>query len=262
MVKTLSDPVPTAAKERPRAATWRLRAAGLALWPDTCPTAPPFEHGWVHRGNERMLRRLLAKRRPKVVVELGSWLGLCTTLLLEETEESGAAVFAVDPWDAAFLRSDETLHRQYARDPTAVRILDTVPLYDTFLVNVWPYRQRCFPMRMTSGEGLAAIARLGAPVGMVYVDADHSYDAVRADLRACAAHFPDALLCGDDWQWPAVQRAVTDHAASHAGLAVHADPTENWWWLEGPAEGAPPAAGCTRKRRRVEFVAAEESSES
>ena len=40
-------------------------------------------HGWVHAGNERLLRRLLRDRAPRVAVELGSWLGLCATMLLE-----------------------------------------------------------------------------------------------------------------------------------------------------------------------------------
>eukprot|EP00964_Phaeocystis_antarctica_P043511 scaffold24975_cov58-Phaeocystis_antarctica.AAC.2 len=37
----------------------------------------------VHAGNERLLRRLLRDRAPRVAVELGSWLGLCATMLLE-----------------------------------------------------------------------------------------------------------------------------------------------------------------------------------
>ena len=49
---------------------WRLAAAKLRLWPDEKPAVQPFDHGWVHAGNERVLRWLLASRKPRVVVEL------------------------------------------------------------------------------------------------------------------------------------------------------------------------------------------------
>lgn len=246
------------------AKTWRLRAASLGLWPEKRPATPSRMHGWLHGGNERVLRSLIADRAPRVIIEIGSWLGLCTTLLMQETEALGTAVFAVDPWDAAFIRSDDALRSQYTRDPTAVAILDSVPLYTTFLKNLWPHRRRCFPLRMPSHEGLAAIARLGAPVDMIYVDGDHSYEAVLADLREARAHFPDALVCGDDWLWPEVRRAVRKHAASVGGLEVRAHPRENWWVLDRTAlpyeaetrAGAASGEQACKRQRCVEFVSA------
>jgi predicted O-methyltransferase YrrM len=50
-----------------------------------------------------MLRQLIQEQQPKVIVELGSWLGLCTAFLLEQSASGGAAVFAIDRWDAALL---------------------------------------------------------------------------------------------------------------------------------------------------------------
>lgn len=155
-----------------RLAAARLRLWPSAL-PDG---VRPYHHGWVHRGNETMcaprarvdrgrvstadatarasartceltaaarrlatrrrLRQLLRARRPKVVVEVGCWLGLCTQLLLEaSTHEAysdaaavasagslpasegapssgGAAVFAIDRWDADFLLREQ--HAQCA----------------------------------------------------------------------------------------------------------------------------------------------------
>ncbi|KAL1518674.1 hypothetical protein AB1Y20_002962 [Prymnesium parvum] len=209
---------------------WRLAAAALRLWPDEQPDVAPFMHGWVHLGNERLVRRLIASRRPRVLVELGSWLGLFTTFLLEETELCGASVFAVDPWDAARLQTSQA--DQYAADPEARRILADVPLYATFLANTWPHRHRLFPLRMTSLEGLAQIERLGAPVDLVYIDGDHSLDAVLADLEACHALFPEAAVVGDDWQWPEVRQAVRQFCTEHPMLQVVSHPRENWWYLE------------------------------
>ena len=98
-----------------------------------------------------MLKRLIGERKPRVIVELGSWLGLCTALLLEES--GNAAVFAIDRWDATFLLDQQ--RDQYARDDEALGMLNGIPLYDTYLANTWEWRQRLFPMRMDTVDGLA-----------------------------------------------------------------------------------------------------------
>ena len=219
---------------QPVSTTWRLSAARLQLWPTEPPSVQPYHHGWVHRGNERMLRQLIQEHQPKVIVELGSWLGLCTNFLLSAS--SGAAVFAIDKWDATFLLQEQ--FEQYARDREALGLLrgadgePPLPLHDTFLVNMWPWRTRLFPLRMGTAEGLKLIASIGAPVGLIYVDADHTHDGVLADLREAAHSFPSALVCGDDWQWPGVRSALEQHVVDNGGrLKIMAHPAENWWWL-------------------------------
>lgn len=231
--------------------TWRLGAARLRLWPEEPPArVRQYHHGWVHTGNERMLRRLIATRRPRVIVELGSWLGLCTTLLLEETVGGGthgggggqgAAVFAIDRWDPAFLLTAQA--DQYAADEEALRILHAdgldVPLYETFLVNMWAWRRRLFPLRMDTRAGLETIAAIHAPVDFIYIDADHTNDGCLADLRAARRLFPTAMLCGDDWQWSGVRAAVEHFAADDCGgrVIVRSCANENWWWLDEGNDG-------------------------
>ena len=84
----------------------------------------PLEHGWLHAGNEALLTRLLREREPRVVVELGSWLGLCMGVMLEAAPSS--TVLAVDLWDGAqLLRSQR---EQYEHDEPAMRILREAPL--------------------------------------------------------------------------------------------------------------------------------------
>eukprot|EP00304_Pavlova_gyrans_P010876 CAMPEP_0206037990 /NCGR_PEP_ID=MMETSP1466-20131121/3809_1 /ASSEMBLY_ACC=CAM_ASM_001126 /TAXON_ID=44452 /ORGANISM="Pavlova gyrans, Strain CCMP608" /LENGTH=100 /DNA_ID=CAMNT_0053412565 /DNA_START=1 /DNA_END=300 /DNA_ORIENTATION=+ len=99
-------------------------------------------HGWVHKGNERMLRRLIQERAPRVIVELGSWLGLCTELMLEESAPFGSSLFAIDRWDASWLLSEQA--DQYAHDAEAQRLLVAFrdSLYETFIANLWAHRSR------------------------------------------------------------------------------------------------------------------------
>ena len=75
-------------------------------------------------------------------------------------------------------------------------------------------------------------------------------------------------MCGDDWQWLGVRRAVVAFAAE-TGLGVASHRKENWWllesklleplrdrWLE-PASPAAPLGGPEPKRARVvEFTSA------
>ena len=218
--------VHAAASAPAASSTWRIAAAKLQLWPSEPPAVQTYHHGWVHKGNETMLKRLIAERKPRVIVELGSWLGLCTALLLEES--GNAAVFAIDRWDATFLLDQQ--RDQYARDDEALGMLNGIPLYETFLVNTWEWRQRLFPMRMDTVDGLRAVAALGAPVDLIYIDADHTEAGVTRDIRAAEECFPDALICGDDWSWPGVRQAVEKYAADSGGrLAVEAH--QNWWVL-------------------------------
>ena len=81
-----------------------------------------------------------------------------------------------------------------------------------------------------NGPYSRAVAALGAPVDLIYIDADHTEAGVTRDIRAAEECFPDALICGDDWSWPGVRQAVEKRAADSGGrLAVEAD--ENWWVL-------------------------------
>ena len=269
-------------------ATWRLEAARLQLWPREPPTVAPYMHGWVHVGNERMLRRLVRERAPRVIVELGCWLGLCTDLLLELSAELGSAVFAVDRWDSEYLLQSQ--RDQYERDEIGLRVLQggvlscahygasngaaPVPLHDTFLINLWEHRARLFPLRMDTLEGIATIQRLGAAdvVGLVYIDANHETVAVLADLQAATRAFPNATCCGDDWQWASVRAAVEQYMSEQGEgrLRLNAHPAENWWDLEpvvpppatalGPhAEGE--AVEQQPQRTFVEFVIGQRGAE-
>ena len=124
-----------------------------------------------------------------------------------------------------------------------------------FLANMWEHRSRVFPLRRPSVEGMEQVAALGAPVDLVYIDADHTFEAALADLRAAHRCFPHALLSGDDWQWQGVRRAVEQFACERGDMHVHAHDKENWWWLERRAGPLPhgPRGGA------VEFVPASDT---
>lgn len=119
------------------------------------------------------------------IVEVGSYLGRSTCFLASGT--AGAHIWAVDPWDLpgnrdskrhAFARSStrEAFHRHLIECGVAHK----VTAVQAFSLD-------------------AAAAWDGPPIGLLYIDAVHSYEAVKADYEAWTPHLaPGGVVAFDD----------------------------------------------------------------
>jgi hypothetical protein len=107
-------------------------------------------------------------------VEIGSWRGRSTAYMGVEIANSGKNIRfdAVDTWAGSI---DEPEHQN---DPAAVN--DT--LYNEFLANIEPVQQYITPVRMTSLEAAGTYA--DNSLDFVFIDAQHDYDSVHADILA------------------------------------------------------------------------------
>jgi predicted O-methyltransferase YrrM len=132
-----------------------------------------------------------------LIVELGSFVGLSTRFLADLAP--AATIVAIDHW-----RGSE----EHFTDPKSIPVLPI--LYETFLANCWDYRERLIPMRLSSCEGLQAVAHYGLNPDLIFIDASHAYEEVKADIEAARRLFPRATLVGDDWDWDGVRRAVRE----------------------------------------------------
>lgn len=172
---------------------------------------PADWHGWFHPSCREGLRRLIAQHRPKIIVELGSWLGVSGAFM---ASVSDAQIYCVDTWqgDAGVCADLEGQKRL----PHA---------YQQFLSNMVHagLRDRVTPVRMTTVEAAAA---LDVWPDLIYLDAAHDEASVRADLEAWAPYvMPGGVICGDD---AAVVGAVV--RSTLPGLRYFQD--EAFWWLE------------------------------
>ncbi len=131
-------------------------------------------------------------KRMESIVEVGSWKGRSTHALLSGCK---GKVTAVDTW----LGSPNEV-----RSPT-VEVPDH-DVYDEFIVNVGEF-PNLEVKRMTSLEAAALFP--DKSVDMVFIDGNHGYESVKADIEAW---LPKAkrILCGHDWHWHSVQEAVTE----------------------------------------------------
>jgi hypothetical protein len=172
---------------------------------------PYNPHGWYI--NAAGIEKLAHQIKPKVIIEIGSWMGLSTTHFASLVGSEGK-VYAVDTWCGS---------PNEGHDPQIL-----ASLYDQFLSNMIHKNLTniVVPIRMDSLE--AAKINDVYP-DLIYLDATHRYEEALADLNAW---FPfvkgHGVMCGDDWAWGdrGVERAVTEFAVKNH-LKIH---TNGWFW--------------------------------
>jgi Methyltransferase domain len=141
-------------------------------------------------------------------------------------------VFAIDPW------------QDYVQGDIAVssRLMEWGVASFEDVCNAFRRNCRKFklepwvhPIRATSLDA-ARDWRYG-PVAMVFIDGNHDYDAVTADLNAWMPLVQwGGTICGDDWNWESVRAAVTDFVLGHPGYHLEL-PCENTWAFSKRKDG-------------------------
>lgn len=124
----------------------------------------------------------------QAIVEVGSYFGRSTCFLAAGAlVGQGAQVWAIDPWD---MPGNTDAKRHAFTDPrTRIRFhqhLEACGVAD-----------QVTPVQAFSRE--VAADWDGPPIGLLFIDAIHSYDEVRADYRAWRPHLaPGAKVAFDD----------------------------------------------------------------
>ena len=192
-------------------------ASGLEIlrrdnpWPGEIPDFPVTSWGWGIDGEKLLLSRLPADAR--CILEIGTLLGASTRFFADARPD--ATVICIDPWNDS---KDRPLLRY---QPELTPYLNDRPdgLYNVFLASTWDYRERVIPLRGYSPERLRDVYDAGLKPDFVYVDGSHEYEDVLVDLTTCHLLFEEAVLCGDDWSWASVSRAV-DFFARMRGFEI------------------------------------------
>mgnify|MGYP003335234449 CR=1 FL=1 len=166
-------------------------------------------------------------------VELGSWKGRSTAFLGVEAINAGTdiRIYAVDVW------SDDISGG--AKKTMVEQGLDGNALYTRFMENVAPVASAIVPMRMTTTQAASNFA--DGSVDFVFIDADHSYEAVKQDIQTWLPKVRHGgVLAGHDYGWAgSVQRGVHDAI----GYQDWSDPWNTGCWIAAvsrPVEKAVP----------------------
>lgn len=145
-------------------------------------------HGFT---NERELRWLAEQARyRKKIVEIGSWKGRSTRAMADNSQ---ATIYAVDTWKGT---PEDAHSKELIGKPDDY-------LIEQFGANMdpaWfqpPHRIRC--VQMPSLDAAKYIAHYG-PFDMIFIDAAHDYESVKADIQAWRPLLgPGGLFCGHDF---------------------------------------------------------------
>lgn len=115
------------------------------------------------------------------IVEIGSYLGASTCFLAAGCSCKGGHVYAVDTWENQAMSEG---------------LRDT---YQEFLQNTADYKSNITPIRSFSVDAAQDFSQL---VDLLFVDGDHSYEGVMADLKAWLPKLkPKAWLVLHDIGW-------------------------------------------------------------
>lgn len=184
-------------------------------FPVKIPDVPSSDHGWFWEGHIELLSGAMGSDR-KIVLELGAWLGKSTRWIAEQSPN--ATVISVDHWQGS---------AEHFEKPEWRAMLPT--LYETFIKNCWAFRERVIPLRMDTISGMKLVHQHGITPEVIFIDAGHDYDSAKGDLSNALRLFPNAAICGDDFYWEGVNKAVTEHVRMGMMRAFY---KENWWWKE------------------------------
>ena len=124
-----------------------------------------------------------------IIAEIGSYLGASACFLAAGGGSRISKLYCIDTWE---------------NDAMSEGPRDT---FDRFQKNTAVFDQVIVSLR---GNSVEMAKRLNAPIDLLFVDADHSYDAVAGDLRAYLPKLRNGgLLILHDYGWAAgVQRVV------------------------------------------------------
>lgn len=179
--------------------------------------------GWMSDAEARWLALQASIHRN--IVEIGSWTGKSSRAMGDNTP---GKLHCVDTW----IGTDALNGAQPAALPGVHKIIDNVPenwVYDTFCTHMRGLLgTKVIPLRMPSLH--AAVEMSGEDLDMIFIDGDHSYEGVKADINAWLPKLtPGGLICGHDWDHAAVRRAVEELLPG-----AHATGTGSLWqrWID------------------------------
>ncbi len=188
------------------------------------PILEPHFHGWLGHGNKRFLKQCVEDTSIKVIVELGSWYGKSAQYMMK-TATHDLTLICVDIWSSKDIKAGN----QVIKNETFGEMVGEHPLYENFISNLWDYADKVIPIKDSTINGLKLIHEKGIKPDVVYIDANHTYNDVKAEITLTNELFPFAIICGDDWNWSGVEKAVKEMAET---LQVEIKRDQNFWRLE------------------------------
>jgi len=150
-------------------------------------------------------------------VEVGSWKGRSISFFVVEVINSGKHIdcFSVDTWKGSAEHQQET------------NVMNDT-LYDLFLSNTKPIQDHFTPIRKPSVEASKDFE--DESIEIVFIDADHEYEPVKADIAAWLPKVrKGGLIAGHDYLLPSTKKAVDE---AFGNSVIFRNAMENCWIVQ------------------------------
>ena len=165
---------------------------------ESYPELDNLPHGWLNHGPQ--ILALLETHRPKVVVELGSWMGASAIAMARMVRRWGGTVTCVDTW-CGELDQNGASPEPAGKSPLMLLSCARSMVQAGISASV----------RLIPATTLDAAAHWQLPIDFLYVDAGHGYHDVKSDLDAWVPHVRrGGVIVGDDYghyRYPGVKLA-------------------------------------------------------
>lgn len=176
------------------------------------------------------------KREKMLIAEVGSWMG-GTTAILATVSATNGKVFAIDHWMGPADLPPSTINEMLSffdkvKDLFGTweeRLAKGIDIYTYFKGNmidlgVW---DTIYPLVMDSATACKIFAN--NILDLVFIDGDHSYEAVKQDVLGWLPKVKDSgILCGHDANRPSVLQAVDECLVSYSLI-----PDSIMWYIDG-----------------------------
>lgn len=161
--------------------------------------------------------------RQSLFVEVGSWVGNSTYHMASAIKQSCKPItfFAVDTWEG---------------DPNHKCQIDAVQenggsVFQLFCDRISSVADFVIPLRMLSAQ--AAQFFRNESLEFVFIDANHSYQHVRNDIRAWSPKVrPGGIIAGHDIQIPSVRAAIEDQLPASQIGEIPGRKWTAWRWIK------------------------------
>ncbi len=194
-----------------------MNSIGSSVYEGIEPSGIANVQGW--NSNERLFRELIEQTRPKVIIEVGTWLGASAIHMARICRELGlqTTIYCVDTW----LGAEEFWTTMADTQERNLRQRNGYPqVYFDFLANVVEHgcQDMIVPIPNTSFIGHIILQHLGVLADLVYIDGSHAYEDVKADILAYRKLLaPAGVMFGDDIGWRSVHSAVVEICPNYKG---------------------------------------------
>lgn len=146
---------------------------------------PEDLHGW--NGDSPIFKELILEVNPSVIIEVGSWKGQSTVNMASYCQKD-TKIYCVDTWEGSL---EFALNKELYGDTW-----DATNVYEQFISNITHrgFIDKIMPIRSKSSDAIVPKAQL------IYIDADHTYEGVKADLEKYWERLEDGgIMFGDDY---------------------------------------------------------------